>query len=93
MRIGISAKINVSKIEKARLYKGKTGTFLDITTFVNLDETDQYGNNGFISQVVSKEKGVKGPILGNCKVFWTDMEESKPIGRQEETEEDSSIPF
>jgi hypothetical protein len=73
MKVGISVKIDVTKIEKERLVKGKKGTYLDLTTFVDLDEVDQYDNNGFISQSVSKEErdaGVKGPILGNVKVFW-----------------------
>jgi hypothetical protein len=44
-----------------------------LTTFINLDEQDKYGNNGFISQSISKEEkdaGVKTPILGNVKVFY-----------------------
>ncbi len=38
MKIGIRIKLNVTKIEKARLYKGKKGIYLDATTFVDLDE-------------------------------------------------------
>ena len=79
MKVGISISINLEKMENARLYKGKKGTYLDLTTFVNLDEVDQYGNNGFIAQTVSKEErdnNVKGAILGNCKVFFTDAQES-----------------
>ena len=73
MKVGISISIDVTKIEKARLYEGKKGTYLDLITFVELDEKDQYDQNGFISQAVTKDErdaGVKGPILGNCKVFW-----------------------
>ncbi len=75
MKVGLSVRIDVSKIEKARLYKGEKGTYLDLTTFVDLDNKDQYDNNGFISQDVSKEErvtGLRGPILGNVKVFYTD---------------------
>ena len=71
--VGISLRIDVTKIDKDRLYKGQKGQYLDLTTFVNLDEKDQYDNNGFISQSVSKEErdaGVKTPILGNVKVFY-----------------------
>ena len=74
-KIGVSFKIDVSKIDKARLFKGAKGTYLDITSFIDLDQLDQYGNSGMITQDVSKEEkdqGVKGPILGNCKVFWSD---------------------
>lgn len=81
MKIGISISIDVSKIEKARLYKGKKGVYLDLTTFIDLDNKDQYENNGFISQTVSKDErasGIQTPILGNCKVFFTDSNSSVP---------------
>lgn len=72
-KIGVSIKIDVSKIEKDRLYKGQKGTYLDATAFIDLDELDQYGNSGMVTQDVSKEEreqGAQGAILGNTKVFW-----------------------
>lgn len=72
-KVAISMSINVSEIDKARLFAGKKGKYLDCTVFINVDEADQYGNNGMITQNVSKEErdnGVKGNILGSCKVFW-----------------------
>jgi hypothetical protein len=66
----LALKIDVTKIEKARLFKGEKGTYLDAIVFLN-EEKDQYGNNGMVVQSVSKEekvKGVKGPILGNAKI-------------------------
>ena len=73
MKIGISLKIDVTKIDKGRLFEGKKGTYLDATAFVDLDQLDEYGNSGMITQNVNKEEreqGVKGAILGNSKVFW-----------------------
>jgi hypothetical protein len=67
----IAIKIDVSKIDKARLYKGTKGTYLDATFFLN-DDADQYGNHGMITQSVTKderESGEKGAILGNVKVI------------------------
>ena len=72
-KVGISLKIDMSKIDKNRLFKGSKGTYLDATAFVDLDELDRYGNSGMITQDVKKEEkqdGVKGAILGNAKVFW-----------------------
>jgi hypothetical protein len=72
-KIAISLKIDVSKIDKARLFKGQKGTYLDATAFVDLDNVDEYGNSGMITQDVTKEEraaGTKGAILGNSKVFW-----------------------
>ena len=74
MKIGLSVKIDVTKIDKARLYQGAKGTYLDLTTFVELDEKDQYDNSGFIAQSQTKEEresgATKPPILGNVRVFY-----------------------
>jgi hypothetical protein len=74
-KVGVSLKVNVLKIEKARLFAGAKGKYLDCTVFIDLDELDQYGQSGMITQDVSKDEkqqGVKGPILGNAKVFWSE---------------------
>lgn len=66
----INLSINVELIDKARLYKGKKGTYLDCTVFVT-DTPDQYGQNGFVVQSITKEEregGKKGVILGNVKL-------------------------
>lgn len=72
----ITAKLDVTMIEKARLFKGKKPNknnvipmYLDI---VLVPRDDDYGNNFMVVQSVSKEerdKGVKGPILGNAKIL------------------------
>ena len=72
-KVALSLKINVSQIDKARLFSGQKGKYLDCTIFVDLDQLDQYGNSGMITQDVSKEEkqqGIKGNILGNGKIFW-----------------------
>ena len=75
-KIALGLKINLSKIDMARVFNGKDGAqYLDMTIFVNMDELDQYGNSGMITQDVSKEEkqqGVKGNILGNGNVFWVE---------------------
>ena len=74
-KVGVSIKLDVTKIDKQRLFSGQKGTYLDATVFIDIDELDQYGNSGMITQDVSKEEkqnGVKGNILGNVKLFWID---------------------
>lgn len=74
-KIGVSLKIDVTKIEKDRLHKGAKGTYLDATVFLDLSEKDKYGQSGMIAQSVSKEErdsGVKGAILGNGTIFYAE---------------------
>ena len=74
-KVGVRLKIDVSKIDKASLFRGKKGVYLDATAFIDLDQLDQYNNSGMITQDLSKERsqgGEKGPILGNSQVFWKD---------------------
>lgn len=63
----------MNKIEKARLFQGKSALYLDATIFVDENKpADQYGNNGMITQDVSREereKKIRGPILGNFKII------------------------
>lgn len=91
-------KINVSKIDKTALFEGKNGKYLDLVLFENRDGTDQYGNDGFVTQDIGKERreaGERGPIIGN----WRDLGDRKPAVKpaakhEPETEDDGDdIPF
>lgn len=81
MKIGVSVSLDVTKIDKSRMTQitkkdGSTATYLNMTTFIDTAQQDQYENNGFIAQSQSKEEREAGeerpPILGNVKVFYTD---------------------
>ena len=68
MKIRLS--IDVTKIEKAWLFKGKKGTYLDLLVHVREDGPDQFGNDGFVVQQAPKaeyDAGKRGAILGNIK--------------------------
>ena len=91
----VAIKIDVTKIDKERLFKAESGrVYLDAITFLE-DEADQYGNNGMITQQVSKEEresGVKGNILGNVKIVGqTDSNPSTKIQPAQTGAED--LPF
>lgn len=73
----ISLKIDVTKIDKSKLFNGKQGTYLDAI----LIETpnNQYGDDYMIVQSVSKEEreqGIKGAILGNARKFGQSIPQS-----------------
>tara|TARA_B100001057_G_scaffold167587_1_gene168304 strand:+ start:773 stop:1126 length:354 start_codon:yes stop_codon:yes gene_type:complete len=83
-KVGVSIKLDVTKIDKSKLFQGQKGTYLDAQVFIDIDELDQYGNSGMITQAVSKEEkqqGVKGNILGNVKVFWKDQQQAPQQNR------------
>ena len=94
-------KINVNLIDKAHLFKGAKGTYLDVTLMENKDGADQYGNDGFIVQDIGKEAreaGQKGPIIGN----WRHLQKrtadkpapvAKKVAPNDEGLDDSEIPF
>jgi len=78
MKIGVEVQIDVSKIDKARLYQGQKGKYLTMTTFIDVEQQDQYGNNGFIAHKKNQDEQVNPPILGNVKVFWNDSAQQAP---------------
>lgn len=62
--------MNVSAIRKDKLFKGEKGTYLDVT-LIEL-HGDKYGNDYMAVQDLGKEareRGEKGPILGNAKLY------------------------
>ena len=100
-KYGIELKIDVTKIDKSRLYEGKKGKYLTMTVFVDVENQDQHGNNGMITHK-KKEGEDKAPILGNAKVFWsgtTQAQASKPSVQQPggdnffDDDPNDSIPF
>ena len=99
-KIAVSLRIDVTKIDKARLYKGAKGTYLDAVAFIDLADEDQYGNAGMITQAVSKEEkaaGERGEILGNSKIIWRDEgQQARPAPRSQQAappDDFGDIPF
>ena len=68
----VALKLDVMKITREKLFTGKNGAkYLDCVVFID-NEKGQYGDNGMIVEDVSKEdkaNGVKGVILGNCRII------------------------
>ena len=69
----ISANIDLTKIDKSKIYEGKKGKYLPITITVN-DEVDQFNNQGpmIVSQSQEeREAKVDKVYLGNVQVVWS----------------------
>ena len=64
----ITARIDVTQIDKSRLYQGKKGKYLDIVLIPTPNA--KYEQTHMVVQSVSKEERdqeIKGNILGNAK--------------------------
>lgn len=85
----ITFSIDLTKVDKSRIKEvqkkdGTTGKFLNLVMMTN-DTTDQYGNDGFIAESVSKEEkdaGKRGTILGNCKIVGKPTQSAPPPPQQ-----------
>ena len=60
-KIGISIKLDVKKLDKARFFAAQSGAlYVDLTMFLDPDSEGQYGDHGFITQSTSKEEREQG---------------------------------
>jgi hypothetical protein len=95
----IAISIDVTKLDKSKLVKGKKGTYANITVSVN-DEDDQFGNNASIWESQTKEERdakVDRNFLGNGKVIWSSQsstDQPKPSGKKTQASDDNDdLPF
>lgn len=101
MGVLINASIDVTKIDKAKLYNGK---YLNVTISIN-DSTDQFGNNVSVTESQTKEERdlkTSKRYLGNGKVVYTNGEikvaekQEKPLqtaSQKFSQQEESDLPF
>lgn len=70
----INLSLNLDKLDKTKIVKGKNGNYYNLTVSVN-DTTNQYGDNASVFNAQTKEertaKAAKS-YVGNGKVVWTD---------------------
>lgn len=92
----IQGKIDVTKIDKEHLFVGAKGKYCD---FALVEKPNDFGDDGFIAQKVSKtayEAGVKGPIIGNWRHVGSKAPakaQPKPATRPAQSQDDDDIPF
>jgi hypothetical protein len=98
-----SLQIDVTLLDKSRFKtitrkNGKTAILCDLVIF---DRPDDYGNDGFVTQSLTKDERVQGlklPILGNSRTVGQSRPEEAPLPKRtvephpHSTEEDD-IPF
>jgi len=81
MKVGMQLRIDVTKIPRERIFIGQKGKYVTMTAFVDLDNKDQYDNNGMIT-LETIEGEDRAPILGNTRVFWTDAPQQQRAPQQ-----------
>ena len=59
-------KINVSKIDKSRLFKGEKGTYMDVAIWIN-ENPDEDWKALSIQQSGKPDQNLEGIYIGNCK--------------------------
>lgn len=90
----LNFSINLDKLDKSKIIKGKKGKYYNITAFIS-DEEDQFGNNvSVITSQTEEERKEKADriYLGNGKVAY----DSNSNGEAEQglsEEEEDSLPF
>lgn len=83
------AKIDVKKINKAKIFKGEKGSYLDLTIWIN-DDADNYGNTLHIQQSTKQDE--EKIYLGDGKEYQkAESTSSKPSNKAEEDDDD--LPF
>lgn len=94
----ITVNINAAKIDKTGLVEGKKGKYLNLVLWENRDGVDQYGNAGFVTQDLGKERreaGEKGAILGNYRIMG-ERKSTAPSGQSsanQPIDDSSEIPW
>jgi hypothetical protein len=92
----ITLKIDVTKIDKSRLYKGQKGTYLNCTMIDT--PTSEYGDYMIVEETTKEEReaGKKGTILGNGKIIKPKTElavKAEVIFATPAAEQESDLPF
>jgi hypothetical protein len=86
----LSIKIDLTKIDKSKIFEGKTGKYIDCTVWIN-DEPDKYGNIGSVKQEWKEGSDYKGVYIGNVKSPKTATQPQAP--QTDSVQDDDDMPF
>jgi hypothetical protein len=97
----MKANIDLNKIPKDKIYKGKKGSYLPIVITIN-DELGNYGDSGpIIVEQTKDERDAKADkvYLGNVKIVCTNVDAAPKEDNQQQSApravavEDDGLPF
>jgi len=89
----ITIKIDVTKINKARLFKGEKGTYLNCTLIDT--PNSEYGDYMIVEETTKAEReaGTKGTILGNGKIVRPKGEQVQVVQTTNQVPPEDDLPF
>jgi hypothetical protein len=98
----INFSVNLNKVDKSKIIKGKKGKYLPLTAFIQ-DEEDQYGNNVAVIQSQDederKNKTAKNYVANGKVVFQSEANaepqksEPKPKATFTTQDDNDGLPF
>tara|TARA_Y100000593_G_scaffold83719_1_gene158068 strand:+ start:2330 stop:2614 length:285 start_codon:yes stop_codon:yes gene_type:complete len=90
----INIKIDVTKLDKDKFYKGEKGTYANLTIAENKDGESQYGDTHYVFESQSKEdreSGTAKNYVGNGKEFV--FSSTPQVAETADTFDDGDLPF
>lgn len=93
----VNFSLDLSKLPKEKMVKGKKGTYINLTLSIN-DQTNKFGSNASVTLAQSKEdrEAKQDKVyVGNGKVVWTDGSCVRAAAQDAVVEEvaSSDLPF
>jgi hypothetical protein len=90
----VKASIDLTKIPKDKIIKGKKGQYINVVVNVNND-TDKFGNQAsVVVDQTKEERDAKAPkvYLGNGKIVWSDGQFADPAPREDNRGGNAPVP-
>ena len=86
----LTGKIDVSKIDKSKIFEGKKGKYIDVSIWIN-EEKDQFGNCASVQQYMGKDAPKN--YIGNLKDFEQNQSVPNSTPVPEGGTPDDDLPF
>ena len=96
----VKIKLNLTKLDRKRLFKGEKGTYCDLV-LIDYKDGPKFDNDGFVKQDCTKEEReakVEMPIIGSFRYIGgkqapAPAAKAKAAVATEPEDPDSSLPF
>ena len=91
----LKLKIDVSKIDKTKLYKGSKGNYLDLDVWINEDEEQDWKKVSVNQSLSKEERDAKAQKVfcgnGELKFGWDETPKSQASGSSPPADDDDDV--